>query len=373
MKKQVLAACLAAVFFSACVSTQRDVTIDRHHEQMDSDLAQVEQLIVPLEAAWAERRPQSDLAAARRMISNLENDTHADAYFSARLSAWSGRLAILEGRYSEAVRLHRQSQAAAAGNVPAIILGIRLEGDPALRLAAVENELIIAVQPSSPGFGELHIEKGRALLELNRFAEAAGAFDAAFAAEINSIYRESYLSFRSRAWEMRNIGDAATATIDVLVQDRISWNDCITMARNETQLLHFISGGRNLSNADFFNRLIERGFIPSTQDVHIMDWPAAPPGRDEIVTRAGAAWFIWHLYAEARADRSLLFRYSARFATGPNPRSPIADIPALSRFFDSILGCVETEFLHLIDGRNFSPAQFIRGTDLLAILRRIDS
>jgi hypothetical protein len=68
----------------------------------------------------------------------------------------------------------------------------------------------------------------------------------------------------------------------------------------------------------------------------------------------------------------LLNRYSSRYATGANPRSPIADIPPLSLFFDSILGCVETEFLSLPDGRNFKPAQFVRGTELLAVLKKID-
>jgi hypothetical protein len=69
----------------------------------------------------------------------------------------------------------------------------------------------------------------------------------------------------------------------------------------------------------------------------------------------------------------MLSRYSARYATGANPRSPIADIPALSPFFDSILGCVETEFLSLPDGRNFRPTQFIRGAELLTILKKIDN
>jgi hypothetical protein len=122
-----------------------------------------------------------------------------------------------------------------------------------------------------------------------------------------------------------------------------------------------------------FNRLVERGFIPSTQDITLNQWPEARPRRDELVTRAGAAWFVWHLYAEARSDREMLSRYSARFATGPNPRSPIADVPLLSPFFDSILGCVETGLIHLPDGRNFRPELPILGTELLAILRRIDN
>jgi hypothetical protein len=159
----------------------------------------------------------------------------------------------------------------------------------------------------------------------------------------------------------------------MLGQESVSWNDCITLAKNETQLLRFLTGGRDMPNAELFSRLLDRAFIPFTQDINVNEWPNARPRINEAVTRAGAAWFIWHLYAESRADRGMLSRYSARFATGVNPRSPVADVPPLSPFFDSILGCIETEFLSLPDGRNFRASQPVRGVELLTILKRINN
>jgi tetratricopeptide (TPR) repeat protein len=366
---------ILSILFSSCISMQqRDIFVDTHRDQMERDIARLEAMIIPLEAAGGTeaRRRQSETAAARQLISELEKDATADADFSGRLIAWSGRLAILEGRYSEAQRLYRQSIAVSSGNIPSIILSIRLEGDPERRLQLIERELAVAGQHSSaPGFGELNIERARSLFELNRFAEAAGAFDAAFASGLGSVYRDSYGASRIHAWELRHTADAHAGTIRIL-SDAITWNDCIAIARNETQLLRFISGGRDVGNAEFFNRLLDRGFIPFTQDIAENEWPNTRPRADEVVTRAGAAWFIWHLFAESRADRSLLSRYSARFATGANPRSPITDVPPLSPFFDSILGCVETEFMSLPDGRNFRPNLPIHGAELLAILKRID-
>ena len=363
---------LGLVFFSSCTSMQRNVSITRGHTDSDNSLIEVEDLVVPLEArAGNTAGMQAEFDAARRVIRNLENNAQGDLYMLGRLSAWSGRISLAEGRVNEASRLLTQSQNSAPGNLTAMILNIRLTTNPEERLALIDRELSL-INQFSPGYGELHIERGRALMELNRFAEAAGAFDIAFATEINEVYRESYVQSRNIAWEMRNTDTASVSTLSVISREGISWNDSITIALNETQLLRFISGGRNLSNTEFFNRLLERGFIPYNQDVNELDWPSTAPNQNEIVSRAGAAWFIWHLYAEARADRSMLTRYSSRFAVGPNPRSPIADIPPLSPFFDSILGCVETELLHLIDGRNFAPAEAIRGAELLAILQRID-
>lgn len=356
----------------SCVSVNKgEISVSGERSQTQENLALVESAVVKLEAAATKQ--QSDIVQARQTITSMEKLAVADADFSGKLLAWSGRLAIIEGRYSEAQRLFRQSSAASAGNVPAVILGVRLEGDPARRFEIVERELAFTGQLSSAaGYGELQIERARSLFELNRFAEAAGSFDAAFSAPIAGVYRESYLSTRDQAWNLRSASGVNTGTLNTLTRETISWNDCLTLAKNETGLLRFITGGRDISNTEVFNRLVDRAFIPNIQDINSA-WPAARPKIDETVTRAGAAWFIWHLYAEARADRGLLTRYSSRYSTGQNPRSPIADVPPLSLFFDSILGCVETEFLSLPDGRNFNPAQMIRGAELLLVLRKIDN
>jgi len=360
--------CITAAFFSACLSLKNDILIDDQKVQTDTNLAKLEAAIVPLEAAGGTeaRRRQGEITSARQMITGMEREASADADYSGKLIAWSGRLAILEGRYSEATRLYRQSIAVSPGNLPSVILNIRLEGDPAKRLEMIEREL--AAQRS----GELYIERGRSLLELNRFSEAAGAFDTAFSSGLDAVYIDSYGADRNRAWELRNTAGATAGTLDVLGRESISWSDCISIAKNETQLLRFITGGRNMTDAELFTRLLERAFIPTIQDITVNEWPRTRPNANDAVTRAGAAWFIWHLYAEARADRGLLTRYSARYATGANPRSPITDVPPLSPFFDSILGCVETELMSLPDGRNFRPAQPMRGAELLSILRRID-
>ena len=367
--------CITASLFSACLSLMKnDILIDNQRDQTDTNLAKLEAAIVPLEAAGGNeaRRRQSEITSTRQMITGMEREASADADYSGKLIAWSGRLAILEGRYSEATRLYRQSISVSPGNIPSVILGIRLEGDPSKRLEMIERELAAARQ-NAAGTGELNIERGRSLLELNRFSEAAGAFDTAFSSGLDTVYSESYGADRNRAWELRNTAGVAAGTLDMLGRDSISWSDCIAIAKNETQLLRFITGGRNLTDAELFTRLLERAFIPTIQDITVNEWPRTRPNAGDAVTRAGAAWFIWHLYAEARADRSLLTRYSARYAIGANPRSPITDVPPLSPFFDSILGCVETELLSLPDGRNFRPAQPMRGAELLTVLRRIDN
>lgn len=376
MKRGLTLLIFTALVFSACVSMKNDISTVSNNSKEEANLKSIETALVPLEAVTDSRTRQNDISSIRQMITGFEREASADADYSAKLAAWSGRLSLLENRYSEAQRLYRQSAAASPGNIPAIILGIRLEGDPAKRLEIIDRELITAGYASqgrsAAGYGELQIERGRCLFELNRFSEAVGAFDAAFSAGLSNVYSNSYRAERDRAWELRNAGGVNAGTINTLRQGSVTWNDCITIAKNETQLLRFLTAGREIQNSELFNRLVERAFIPFTQNISASEWPERSPSIDETVTRAGAAWFVWHLYAETRADRGLLTRYSSRYATGANARSPIPDVPVLSPFFDSILGCVETEFMSLPDGRNFSPAQEFRAAELLTILRKID-
>jgi tetratricopeptide (TPR) repeat protein len=362
-----------AAFLSACTS-MKDISVTLQGSKTEKNLTEIEEAVVPLEALGASeaRNKTKEVAAARELLGKLEKEASADPDYSGRLIAWSGRLAILEGKYSEAIRLYKQSVSVSPGTIPAVVLSVRLEGDPVKKLEIIEKELALLNQRSL-GIGELNIERGHALVELNRFSEAVGAFDTAFSTGINKVYKDSYGQERDRAWELRNASGINAGSLSLLGRETITWNDCIALTKNETQLLRFITGGRNITDADLFNRLVDRAIIPFIQDVTESQWPLARPRPDEAVTRAGAAYFIWHLYAAARADSGMLSRYSARYATGANPRSPVTDVPALSPFFDSILGCVETELLSLPDGRNFRPTQFIRGAELLTILKKIDN
>jgi len=372
-KHQAVIIFVIAAFFSSC-GTAKNLTINIQGGKTEKNLNAVEEAIVPLEAIGANeaRNKTKELSSARELLVQMEKEGSADADYSGRLMAWSGRLAILEGKYSEAVRLYKQSVSVSPGTIPAVVLSVRLEGDPVKKLELIEKELALLNQKSF-GIGELNIEKGHALADLKRFSEAVGAFDIAFSSGINKVYKDSYGQERDRAWELRNATGVNAGSLNLLGRESITWNDCISLAKNETQLLRFITGGRNITDAELFTRLVERAFIPYTQDVTVTQWPVAKPKPDEAVTRAGAAFFIWHLYAEERGDRGMLSRYSARYATGSKPRTPIADTPALSPFFDSILGCVETELLSLPDGRNFNPTQFIKGAELLTILKKIDN
>jgi len=359
------AACL--VVFSGCrtvMNVQRDIVIPAAGAAVHEGLAELEETVIRLDGAGASRE---DIDQARRHVAALAG-TSADPAFEALLAAWSGRLFLMEGRTSDAQREWSRSQSLSPYNLPSQVLSFRLERDLARRLSLIDQSLEI-----EGGRGELLVERGRALFDLNRFFESVAAFDAAFVLLAGKpFYEEAYRIFRDRAWDLRNIDQGAAVHVAAIArQGEMSWRDLIEITRSETDLLRFITAGRDWPVETIFSQLVDRAFIPHTQDTTLLEWPNARPSSAEVVLRSGAAWFLWHLHAENRANRGLLTRYSSRFANMPHAQSPIPDLDIRSPFIDSILGCVESEFMSLPDGRNFMPHERVRGSDYLLMVRRL--
>ena len=360
-----LALFAAFIALSGCQTLQNDIPLPEPGNGglvVYGGLLELEEVIIRLDGSGANR---DDLANARRQADSLEGSADSPA-FEAFLAAWSGRLFLMEGRTSDARWEEQRSHSLLPNNIPAQMLSFRLEQDIAKRLSLIDESL-----QTKSSSGELLAERGRALFDLSRFAESVAAFDSAFALLAEKpFYEEAYRVFHNKARELKDMRQgAANRAMDIARQEEITWRDLIEITRSETNLLRFITAGRDWPLEALFIQLLDRAFIPHTQDTRAAEWPVSRPPSSELVLRSGAAWFLWHLNAENRANRGLLTRYSSRFGSNLNARIPDLDIQ--SPFLDSILGCVESEFMPLPDGRNFIPHQRVRGQDFLDMLRRL--
>ncbi|MDR2073309.1 MAG: hypothetical protein LBP60_07745 [Spirochaetaceae bacterium] len=360
MKKLSMAALLSIVL-AGCQSLQQDIQYtSERDEAVFSGLAE---MIVVLD-----KDPHGN-AAARKRITELEKSNIKDRNFEGRLSAWSGRLFLIEGKRREAQAQFKKAENLFPGSVEGRVLGIRLEQDPEKRRTLCEEAL---AEARGGGFlgrqGEFQIELGRAQLELKNYPEAAAAFDSAFPL-LSAVYRNVYGEDRQKAWQLRNLDpEAAPRTAEISLKRTITWEDAVELSSTETGLLLFISGGENQGAAELFRRLADRSIIPPTQDMAETNRGIPPKAAlYDTVLRSGAAWYLWRLLAENRADQSLLTRYSSRYAE----RSPIPDLNRDSIFFDSILGCIERQFMALTDGRNFNGAGSVNGAEFLLMLKKI--
>lgn len=358
-----LAVLVSALLLASCASIQSDTLASTDNGEYDAELASIESRLVSLDS---ETLKASDIASwnetvkeTRAKINALGKNGVRDAAFEATLAAFSGRLALLEGKPAEAARMLKKASALSGDEVAVVVLRARVESDPEKRLALLAESLEL-----SPDGDALRIEQARAYLELKRYREAVACFDSAFARS-GSAYPDAYREERERAWRLRDVSaDAAGDTALIAVKDRILWRDAVSYASRETGLLDFFTGGKDASPDELFKRLVAKGVIHATG-----------PGAE--VTRAELSWFLWRLVAELRAEPALLDKYSRRYASlsgssGSSVASaPISDVPVSSFFFDSAMGCVEWEIMSLPDGRLFRPDERVSGAAYAQMLKKI--
>ncbi|MDR1506234.1 MAG: hypothetical protein LBI67_03950 [Treponema sp.] len=360
----------AALFLSGCQSMQSDRLYSSGGEAALSAIAELENSIVPLDTKTGSEK-RSGLEQARTIIGGLEKSGIPDRNFEGRLSAWSGRVFLLEGKRREAEAALKKSESLSPGNTEARVLRIRMENDPAARTELAGQAI---AEAAGGGFfgrnGEFQIELALGSMEQNQYRQAAAAFDTAFP-QLSAVYAETYGTMRQDAWTLRDFEGTGGKSAGIVLKSEISWEDALELTAAETDLLRFITAGQAWPANDLFRRLGEMSVIPPTQEAGVVSlYDSAPGGKTapaDIVLRAGAAWYLWHLLAENRGDRSILTRYSYRYPG----RSPIPDLPRDTIFFDAVLGSVERELMALVDGRNFNAAGTVSGAEFLEMIKRV--
>ena len=369
MRKQVMKISIPAVVFTVivlagCQSLQRDKLYTSLADE--AGITELVELIVPLD----NEASKTAVSAARKRITELEKSSVKDRNFEGRIAAWSGRLFLIEGKPRDAAAQLKKADTLYPGSVEGRVLAIRIETSPEKRRDLCGGSLREARGGGFFGrLDEFNIELGRVELELRNYPEAAAAFDSAFP-RLHPVYRETYGEARNIAWRLRSLDPTVSPkTAEISLKNAISWEDALELSKNETELLRFLTGGRTMTNADLFKALVDRSIIPPAQDMAITDFAETRfnPTLRDIVLRSGAAWYIWHILAENRADRSILTRYSSRYSA----RSPIPDLLRNSVFFDAVLGCIEREFMSLPDGKNFNGEGTVGGAEFLMMLKKM--
>ncbi len=375
----------------SCASLQRDVHVSAAGEPITAELVGVSARIVALDAPGA--LSESGVNGVRETVTSLERSSVRDAAFEARLAAWSGRLFLLEGKRVDAEAKLRRALQLDATDVAVIVLKSRLEGDPSKRLSLLDAEIAVSDDPAP-----LIVEKALTMVALSRYRDAVALFDDALP-RLPRVYAETYRAARDGAWTLRDARDGSSGAVAaILPKASVTWRDTLDLALAETDLLAgYLSGSGDgardpngsrpkqipRENADsralLFGTLIDRGIVPSVKftDGKYADGGDARSARrvaermNEPILRADAAWFLWHLYAGLRDDPALLSRYSRGLSERRVAASPVPDVPTSSPFFDSVLGCVEWEFMSLLDGVSFAPERPVDGASLLRMLRKI--
>lgn len=343
--RYIFSALALSLLASGCQTVQRDLTVERVSEDSFRTLEGWEIELVVLEA-------QSDrdaLADLRARLAEAGERPVLERSYAARLSALSGRAALLAGDRSATERELKKALSLHPADEVARVLEARLERNQDKRLVLLEEAL-----GKSDGQARLQAERGRVLLAGGRYADALAAFDASLPL-LPEAYEKAFGAERRRALALRDASGSAA-----YVSDRpLTLQDMATLTQAESSLVDFITGGKTWASGVLFERLRSAGYYT--------DAAAAPSA---TVRRSEAAFFLWRLVANRKGDRALLTKYSERYALRAYPSSPVPDVPVDAQFFDAALGCVEREIMDLPDGRLFYPNDPVTGVEFYRWLKK---
>lgn len=351
---------MALILVTSCASLQDDRIASLPGSAHDGELGELERIVISLDSpSLSENDRQALVGEFRAKLGELERIEVKETVFSARLEAWSGRFALLNGNRMEGQRRLGRSLSLVPGDIPALVLSIRLQEDMGKRLLAAREALRLY-----PESGELLLEEALALSGAGRYREAVVSFDASLSL-LPAYYRQSYGEARDTAWTLRDMDEGTgVVTRAVSAAPRVSWDQLIEISLEKQGFLDFITGGKLWKSDTTFSALSRDGYIPSPS--------GSLPLRSSVVSRGELAWYLWRITLSRSGTLDTANRYSSRWSANPRLPSPIPDVIPSSPWFDAALGCVEGEIMNLPDGRNFFPSEPASGSDAVKALNATD-
>ncbi len=368
-------ALLAAAFSAAllallpcCASMQQDVAISADSAQDGGLSASAALAIAKADAAeLATGSAKSQSAGLSSVISEIDSrlasSQRLDKAQEARLMALQGRAQLLKGSRSNAEKCYGRAAAKNADDVQVIILGHRLGKIGTLDQAIAQqddNAMLILEQAIDSYRGA-------------RYADAAGQFDTAFL-YLDEDYKKAYGDLRNRAWQLKDTSAADKDIAVLLAKKELTVLEMMQITQGTTDILNVYTASQKMDGASLFQTLIKEGLMNSVSNENaptaasMVNRSDSGVSASTPVTRLLAARFLWNLYWRGGgADPQ---KYSAKYRA--KGKSPVKDLSVNDGDFDAVMGCVEKEWLELVDGVNFGGNGRISGAAFSAGVKKVD-
>ena len=334
---------LACLLAAGCQSVPRDVVVETPGEReiagLDAYGVRLAELsIAPDAASLAALRAELDAAAASPGLSRR---------LSARVDGMRSEAALLAGEAALARTLAARAASLTDGEEVVWRVRAALEPDDGRRLALLEQGIAKADAPA-----RLFCERGKLLLALGRYAEAAQDLDEGLRG-IATGYRVLYEADRDKALALARAGvDAAVPA--AAIEDLGAVLTVRAMVERTFEETRFLSALTADPNPRFPAQLAAVKAAGLLLD---------PAEADTVATRKHAAFFLWGIVARLEHDTRLLTAYRTKYSA-----SPVPDVPIDAPWFDAALGVVEQEIMDLPDGVHFQPEASLTGIEFLTTL-----
>ena len=346
--------------FVSCVSMQEDVYSGDFSES--SEIMNFEKHFSEIDAKFFE----SDLGEnkdmqkkADKLVSDIDQalkDVTLKKAFAARLNALAGLASFDLGRRGRAKKYFEEAESSFKGDARSLVLSSRL---------GIEKNLLQKVK--------LYSDKSIIVLELalrhysaQEYSDAAAKFDEAFLS-LEPFYRESYKDLRDTSWSLRNLKkNGELRNSELLELQNLTVMQMLLLANRYPEMLYNYTSGKDVSDKELFNKIAGSGLLNPVSKPLDSDNAVT---KNSAVTRLIAARFFWNLYNQRKNTPNELTKYSEAYKN--KKRSPVLDVRLDSPDFDAVLGCVESEIMHLEDGIEFGAEKEVSGMEFDESIRRM--
>lgn len=340
---------------SCATSIQQDIVLSSDLYLQDSDLATIEENLAKIDAEFIETQLINEKALndLKGMVDKSLKEVELKNALKARLLAIKGRIFLLEGKRPKALELYKGAEDAYKGDAITVILGSRLG-----EVGSLEEEGKKVFGTSEKAL--IKLEKALVCYTEKSYTEAVSLFDETFI-NLPAFYKEAYNSIRNRAWDFRNMDQVSeNDKISALISEPyISVDDMLQITQYASRELLPFTGGQRCSSTELYKRVSKAGVLTS-----VKEGKTCLP--KDTVTRALCARFLWNLYCSKKGISVDIYTQAFKGQS----ESPVMDIPLSYADFDAILGCVENEFMDLIDGIKFYPEDKISGIEFYEIIEK---
>lgn len=339
---------------SGCASLQKDISITADDTASSERLMDLENQLLYLDNSFlinGSMLSKSDGPQAELLKQQIEQELivpHLDKVVEARLLALKGRISLMQQKRNEAQKC-------------AVIAKKKYENDTQLiilqrRLGLLEEDIsTYRVKTDSEA---LAIENAIAHYENGQYDMAAGLFDSVFV-NPQSAYKDPYTPLRNKAWELKDVGSAK-----FLNANEITATQMMLLAQDKPGLLDFYTAGKRYEGRKLFNLLTKAGLLESISNIETTDVKA-----NDRMTRNLSARFLWNIHTQKNSLKAT--KYSEKYRSRENAKSPVADISIDDPDFDAILGTVENGIMSLSDGKNFCPDELVSALDFESYLNKM--
>lgn len=380
--------CWAGLFalmlsLASCATLQQDVyTYTVENSYIFSSIEEYEQSFIKIDAkAQLENSvPLENVNGLLADIAAYKGSTNVtEPLLIARLRAFEGLLYKMAGRSREAEAAYTEARGLQKGDSYVQLLGCRLKKSTEESLS--EAQALLKYDSKN---AVLELERGKLLYQLKQYDKAISAIDNSFIlfdAEGLHEYRTVYNPLRNYIWDLNSVygSDSSADAVHNMadLQGNLTLEALVSLTMENTSLIENYTASYQKKNQKqksqaLLSNLEKGGYFSAASDLSNEAGTSSYMTGATEMTRKMCARFLWNAYVRRSGNLKMLSRYSEKYRSSGRTKSPVNDVPVDDVDFDAILGVVESEFMELPDGKNFSPDSVVTKLQFLTWVKKAD-